>query len=402
MNGHTEMINLLKRAGTVEPKKEALIPSAKEQKTSRPILYFDVVDKEGKPSAVTKGVYPDGQSLGLLVRGKGAAWSPDGAWFANVTDENSLILRNLRGEVRNIFTPEKEHLLSPSIWSPDGKRIAVISILPGNAAENVLSVVIIDVVGGKVLSKHRIPSWTTTISKFRWSPDGRKILLVGGFATSGGAVVIDTETSTVETIANKTIVAEWAPSNDSVYYFDTNSYERQSGEQALGDFYLKKLGTSQPIKLMDKKKVESLGLKAPLLMSLSPEGSKFFIYSGILPSTDDVKKEFKGIIYIYDIHGGITVTLDKPYKKFQTIAQDFIYSLEWAPDENSLAALALNFSEVATAKESPYMPTGSLKVKILDLLKGTWRTLASVNTQSVPATELLDFIGLTKTLSWSQ
>ncbi len=393
MNGHTEVIKLLKQAGAVEPREETLSPPAKEQKTSRPILYFDVEGTEGEPLAVTKGVYPDGQSLGTVVRGAGAVWSPDGAWFVNVTEENSLTMRNLRGEVRNIFTPAKERLWHP-IWSPDGERIALISESSGeNPAKNVFSVVVIDVLKKEVHSRHRLPFVPYFPRKFRWSPDGRKILLVGGFSTEGGAVVIDTETSTIETIASKLIFPEWAPSSDSVYYFDMDPYKPEAG-----DFYFKRLGTSPPEKLMDKKKVESLGLKEGLLMNLSPKSSKILIYGGMLLDIGDAKKEFKGTIYIYDIYGKKTVTLDKPFKKIRT--QGLIYFLEWAPDERRIAALLLDFSQATAEKESPYIPTGSLKINIFDLSKEIWRTLATVNTKDVPATELLDFIGMTNAFSW--
>lgn len=385
INGHTGMIKLLKQAGTVEPKEEALISSAKEQKTSRPILYFDVDDKEGTPSAVTKGVYPDGRSLRLLVRGTGAVWSPDGAWFANVTEENSLIIRNLQGEVRNIFTPGKEHLLSHSIWSPDGKRIAVISIVPGNAAENVVSVVIIDVAGGKVLSRHGVPSWAVTPSKFRWSPNGRKILLVNGISFVGGAVVIDTETGATETLTDKFIIAEWAPDSDSVYYFEINVIV----EQELVGFYLKKLGDSKPVKLMDKEKVDSLGLKTWVQINLSPESTMLLVVGGILTSAGVPKNEFKEFIYIYDVSDGKTVVLNTPYKKFQV--EDLITSLEWSPDGNSLAALVLDASQMTTAK-----------IKIMDLLKGKWKTVATLNTVKISGTDLIDMLYLGKTLSWTK
>lgn len=380
MNGHTETIELLKQAGAVGPEEEAQLPLAIEQKASRPILYLDIEDKEGMLSAVTKGVYPDGQSLGRLVRGAGAVWSPDGKWFAIVTEENSLILRNLRGETRNIFAPEKEHISQP-IWSPDSKRIAVVAI----AAENVVYVVVIDIAQKKVLSRHRVPMWAAPLSKFRWSPGASRILLVSGNPLFGGTVVIDLDVGRTESITDKFSIAEWAPGGDSVYYFEINV--NQFYEQELTGFYLKKLGASKPVELMDKGKVESLGLKRQLQINLSTDGARLFLAGGIF-TQGDPKGEFKSFIYIYDVSGGKNAILDKPFKQYQT--KDFIISSEWSPDENSLAVLTIE------------MPAVSIKIKILDLLNGTWKTIAELDTSKVQGTDFLDMLYFLKPLSWTR
>jgi dipeptidyl aminopeptidase/acylaminoacyl peptidase len=316
----------------------------------------------------------------------GAVWAPDGAWFANFVGEKSLTLRNLQGEVKNIFRADKGHLLSHPIWSPDSKRIALISIIPGKiAAENVASVIVIDITEEKVLLKNSVPVWVV-LSKFRWSPNGRKILLINGNQLVGGAVVIDTEAGSTEILTDKFIIAEWAPDSDSVYYFEINV--NQSYQKELEGFYLKKLGGSKPVKLADKKKVESLGLKTWLQIKLSPGNAKLLVAGGIL-TQDGPKNEVKDFIYIYDVSNGKTVILDKSYKKYQT--EDLITSLEWSPDENSLAAFTLDVSEMIAAK-----------IKILNLLKGTWKTVATPDTSKVPAMNLIDMLYLGKTLSWTQ
>lgn len=348
---------------------------------SRPILYLDVEGEPGELKPYIAAVYPDGRRLGALVPGLGAMWSPSGTWFAYVARfrDTALNVMNLDGEVRTVFTTEPGEFIFnmgwQSIWSPDGRRIALI-VCPEDMS--VYSITVIDVAEKKVVSRHKLPdkvysrfkdgerypmNWPPY--KFRWSPDGRKLLL-----SWESTVVVDAVTGAIETIADIPTAAEWAPGSDAVYYF-------------RGDFYLRKLGSPTSLTLVTKERVVALGLRRPPflhkgVLTLSPSGSKLALLAG---STTGRTSS----IHIYDLGEGGPVTLDKYFKRLET--EDVITALEWAPDENGIAIMA-------------FSPPGEMTIKLLDLMTGAWRTLATVAyPMRVPE---IDVLGSYKTLSWTQ
>lgn len=284
-------------------------PTKKAELPPRPILYFDGENLEGGGrELVIKGVYPDGRQLGTLTRGKIAGWSPDGMWFAFFADgkdgPDTVNLMNLQGVVKTIFTSGPgERIFSvgwQSIWAPEGKRIALIL-----QHRDDFSVAVVSVADSHIISRHRLPSTAVQgpTYKLRWSPDGRKILLV-----SGTTLVVDTLAGTVKTIAEKPTPAEWSPGSDAVFYFD--------GLWKIEDFLLRKLGSGKSLKLMDKGRILASGLGQPVLihgvlMTLSPSGSKLAIAGG---ST----KGRNGTVHVYDLTKTGVPTLDKPSARFES------------------------------------------------------------------------------------
>ena len=360
---------------------------------SWPILY---VDAEKGGSLVIKGVYTDGRRVKTPLRGVIPIWSPDGAWFAYATGEpapgkTALKVMNLQEDVKTIFSTDKETIpfLSHPIWAPDGGRIAV--ILSGSPP-SAFAVAVIDVREQKVRSRHELPARARTVNsviekptKFRWSPDGRKILL--SWKTT---VVMDTVTGAIETVAEEPILAEWAPTSDGVYYFDIQGTPRDLG---VGDFHLKPLGAPKPIKVMDKEQIKALGLGrqglAYGLMTLSPKGSTLAIGGSSFPEKGAIS-----VVYIYDLTDRRTVALDKPLKSFRT--NGAIVALEWAPDEASLAA--------AIVHDIPHSVVPELSIKLLNLRTEAWRTLAKVGEEAGgDFTELgLWYAWGHKSMSWTQ
>lgn len=349
---------------------------------ARPILFFDAVGGRGSRRLVIKSVYSDGRELGILVPGQLGGWSRDGTWFAYFADEGTLNLMNLAGEVKAIFKAGTgEFIFSAGwqwIWSPDGKKIALIL---GDENDPVYSIAVVGVPETKVLSRHRLPktvymrfiegqpypaNWPPY--KLRWSPDGRKVLL--SWETT---VVIDTLTGSVETVVDKPTPAEWAPEGDGVYYFD--------GVFRLEDFYLKKLGSVRPSKLVDKGQLLAYGLTQPrllhgVLLTLSPRGGKLAVMGG--STTGGMSS-----IHIYNIPKGGTVALDRPSRSFQV--EDVITALEWAPDEDALAATAVGETGVT--------------IKLLHLSTGIYKALARLSAQ--PEGTEIDVVGLINALSWT-
>jgi hypothetical protein len=365
----------------------------------RPILYLDFLGKKGNP-VVIRGIYQDGRRVqsGIKNTLTMPTWSPDGKWFAYVTGDPSttwtsfviedpsiteatLAVSNMRGEVKTLFTTNRERIIAPPVWSPDGRRIAVILIGSGSSP---LSIAILDVGGQKFSSRYELPVTpahsiygndislslevfrsnydpshpTLRLNKFRWSPDGQKILL--SWITT---LVINSLTGSVETVVDKPVLAEWAPNSDGVYYLELLPESPRdisySGGISLGSFYIKPLGSEKPNKLTDREHLEALGVTKWTgqrygLIKLSPMASKLAI--------NGYYRAEGSVVHIYSLTEGGPLALDKPLNSIRT--SDDIMALEWAPDEGSLAAVVIG--------------KGGMSVKLLDLSTGEWRTLAKI------------------------
>jgi hypothetical protein len=157
----------------------------------------------------------------------------------------------------------------------------------------------------------------------------------------------------------------------------------------LGDFYLKPLGAPKPVKLMDKEQIKTLGLTdvgalTKGIMTLSSKGSKLALWG-----TKDPSRKITSIIHVYDLTDAQKLALDKPFKTFRT--DESLAAVEWGPDENSLAVVAIT--------------NEGIRIKLLDLRTGTWTTLARVAEDgSAGGREEIGMIYSLhhKVMSWSQ
>lgn len=350
----------------------------------RPILYDDFDEATGE--LVTSAVYPDGRLLKNLVQAPGAVWSPDGTWFAFVRDTadagGALILRNSSGDEKTVLTVARGARVYSPMWSPDGRRLAVLTFQPGPNRYLNFFVVIDTVDNGTILRQEiseqtiHLPNFFSPPGKFGWSPDSRKILIAWE-----NVIVIDAETGRIETIAPEPAIAEWAPDSSGVYYFAIRDPHKPP-TRALGGLYLRRLGAQGATTLLDEGRVHAMGLDyLPLVfgrMVLSPSGKQLAVV--LKSATKDAV-----VLHIYDMQTGQANAFAKPLKIFEL--QRLILALDWAPDESELAAL--------TAADD------GLRVERLDLASGEWKVLATVieasKMRSVDADEL-GFIGL----SWTR
>lgn len=238
---------------------------------------------------------------------------------------------------------------------------------------------IIDVPTASVVARRPLPSemyeranWGPY--KFRWSPDGRKILLA--WQTTA---VVDVDSGSIMVVAPNPVFAEWAPDSNAVYYFDRFP-------RGLGDFFVKKRGSGAPVKLIDKSILMASGWKPVLLhgplLSLSPSGSRLAVAVGSL-------------IQLYELKADEAPALDRPSGRFPT--EGIIAALEWSPDESGIAVLATG-AALGTPQPGAVASWG-LEVKRLDLAAGQWKTLATL--RSVPQGVDIDIVGLINTLSWT-
>jgi hypothetical protein len=354
---------------------------------SRALLHADVVGTGANRRLVTAGVLPEGRQLGPLVFGLGATWSPDGTGFAFFDPQLALKFRDRAGQETVLFQGDPNEQLYPwqPAWSPDGKQIAVLSFVPGATAPLKMSIALVDVSAKKVQSRFviprgvtNIPSYSTPPNKFRWSPDGRKILL-----SWESAAVLDTRTGAFELLPGGPILAEWAPAGDAVYYLDVINRDRPPGP-VLAGLYRTKLGSgTPPTRLLGPQEIGSLGLSVSArlvlgVMTLSPGGTKLAVGLG-----SGAGGAGKLLVYVLGAPPDSLVP-DKPLATFQT--EEVIAAVEWAPDETQLAV-------VAVGKDS-------VKIRAVNLATGVWRTLATLGSLDLNGreAEVLAF----KALSWAQ
>jgi hypothetical protein len=236
----------------------------------------------------------------------------------------------------------------------------------------------IDVAERKVRSRYALPNGVITFphhtsppDKFRWSPDGRNILI-----SWESALVIAVETGRNEAISSTPVVSEWAPGGDAVYYFEvTNAHTAEPRE--FGGFYVKRLGEAA-IELMDQATLETAGfkIKGPMygLMTLAPSGNKVAISSGSTEGNGD-------IIRVYDFQAA-PLSLASPLQKVEL--KESTAALDWAPDEQSLAVVTVLGSDI--------------KVNLLDLVSGERKVLAKWQLLDGMEIEIFTL----KALSWTQ
>ena len=353
----------------------------------RPIMHTGVERSERTNLVVTKGVFPDGRQVGTVVRATGATWSPDGTQVAFVTPSgSSLRVANLQGEERTLINAPGtfQPFYAWPVWSPDGRKVALVEVGWCEIGSRITSVVVVDVAEGRVISSYgphefwmaggteHGPTYFTMPEALRWSPDGSKMLI-----SWDKAVVLDFTTGDIDTISDTRVVAEWAPGSDAVYYFDVKAPER--GGRSLSAFNIKVLGTDAPRTLMDEENLAALGLTGaqssiPGLLALSPTGSKLAIATGRAD-------EGTSSVLIYDARGAHPVAFDNPSQRFQT--DGMIVAMDWGPNEGSMAAILVGES-------------GSTTLRVLDLATGTWKVVATPEID-------VDVIDLIPTvLSWSR
>jgi dipeptidyl aminopeptidase/acylaminoacyl peptidase len=332
-----------------------------EDALAKPIMYLDA---DG-----ISGVFLDGRRLKtrLPYVGTMPTRSPDGSWFAYVKQEKNigtrgsaaLELMNLEGTVKTLFTTEKGVTLAEPIWSPDGQKIAVIMIYEGRNSP--FSVAVINVSERQLASSYKFLSAIRANSrpKFKWSPDGQKLLLAWNTVN-----VINALNGAIETVVDYPVLAEWAPDSNGIYYLVNSTPGSVVVEP--GDLYFKPLGSIQALKLVDREQIRKLGLKSPLVqgydpLMFSPGGTRLAIWGSSIIEEESVAKGGTCVVHIYELEKKIA-TFDQPPRTFQS--KDLCIALDWGADENSIAAV------VATGD--------SIDIKLLELESGLWRKLATL------------------------
>ncbi|MBI3995208.1 MAG: PD40 domain-containing protein [Nitrospirae bacterium] len=366
-------------------------PTAPAARESRPILYLDVLGVEPVISAVPQ----EGASMKALVRSSdvgclvcngsfSAIWSPDGSRFAYIvldmeTGDSVLYVQDLDGKPARIMS-DKEPMSESPVWSPDGRKIALLShgITVVDVPEGTLH--LFSLTGVKRIA--RSAGFMARPNKLRWSQDGRRILL-----SWGAAVILDTTTGQIEKITSHPVLAEWAPGDKGIYYFDILYKDSKAGVPLdWGGFYFRPLGAPESIRLTEAealKQALELSLQDlvgaalwPGFLTLSPKGN----HLAVIIRKSELQETFA---YLYDLQHGGLIALDAPSRRIRI--KDMLTSVDWSPNEKALAGAG--------------MADGRIGIKLLDLETESWTSLTVV-----PPTEAVGSLygyGF-KTLSWTK
>jgi hypothetical protein len=279
----------------------------------------------------------------------------------------------LGGQPETVFTAEQgEHVFLDgwqSVWSPDGKRLALLILKEQPAGRDPQFMLEIVAVEGKRIEKRFTlpqsaysrngggPNWAPY--NLKWSPDGRTLLLAWE-----QTIVFNVENGAPETILTRPSMAEWLPGNDGVYFFDVFSSQ---------DLFVKRTGQTEPLKVVSAGQFADLGmantalLHAPLI-KLSANRSRLAIAAG-------------NTVLAIDVPLTQVTDLAKSIKRWQ--ADGVIVGLEWGPSGNEVAVL---------------MVADGLTISVLDLVSGRWKILTKVGAN--PRGTDIDVVGLVNTLSW--
>ena len=344
-------------------------PSSSVLNPSRPILYFGLESGE----LVIRAIHPDGRSVGTLASGRLAGWSRQGDLFAYLAEDKASkeIVVNVMGpggQPRTLFKagPKESVYLAgwQSIWSPDGRRIA---LLVDRAPMETFALVIVEIEKKKVDQWFELPKSAYTQANWapynlKWSPDGSKVLIAWE-----QTIVLDVASGAVETIVAKRAMAEWMPGSDGVYYFDEWF--------SIGNLVFMRIGQKEVVKVLDSSQLDDWGMHELVLfhtpiLKLSPNGTRLAMQAG-------------NTVLVFDVETNRASALRHPPTRLQV--EGAIAAIEWGPDEKKLAILA-------------GLKKG-LALGVLDLESGAWRTLDEQVVQ-LRGTQV-DVLGLMNTISWA-
>lgn len=358
-------------------------PAPPRVAADRPIFYLTLEGERPPRRLRPRAIEADGRAVALEVPGGGATWSPDGQWIAYVANGTELRVMARDGAPRTVFRTEAttEGLLPRPAWSPDGRSIAMIVLSRRERGPFGHALTVVDVERGQARGRHalspevmRLPFHFTPPDKFRWSPDGRRVLV-----SWESAVIVEPATGRIEPVSQAAAVAEWAPRGDAVYYFEITGTEigrTPRPDRGLGGFFVKRLGATA-VTRVDGRALARAGLRAsaPMhgVMTLSPTTRRLAV--ALLTAAG-------GGVRLYDVSTGEPPSLLQPAKEFTTEAR--VAALDWSPDERALAVLSVLNRDV--------------RLHRLDLDSGTWTSLASWSLLSGPEFEVFT----QKMLSWSQ
>lgn len=167
------------------------------------------------------------------------AWSPDGTQIAFSREmpdgQRDLYLLDLQtGSAAPLVTDPDVDERAPA-WSPDGEAVAFVRTASGSSTERA-AVSIINRDGTNEEELAAVPAHSLD-----WHPDQEQLLISNLGAERGDLLVLDIATGRVTGIDSDGTMGVWAPSGDSIYFFDHvvaaegSSWRLSAGELDSGE-----------------------------------------------------------------------------------------------------------------------------------------------------------------------
>jgi WD40 repeat protein len=253
-------------------------------------------------------------------------------------------------------------------------------VLGRTVGDNQWAVAVFDTKSGTQSSRHPVPLATAAgcpfcmaaVNKFRWSPDGARILL-----SWGNTIIIDVEASRANVVSDTWSSAEWGDGGNVVYLLEVG---RQPGVMQLKGFYAidpasgKRELLLAADSLTDSEITHSAFVHVPLLNS-TYDGKQLVINSDV--EGDGTMLRF------YDLSKQDPPDLRKPDKT--TKVAETMPQVVWSPSGRSLAAIAASDWKI-------------FKLMKFDLTKNEWSVIAKLALGDDTHPEVFAL----KVLSWAQ
>jgi TolB protein len=239
---------------------------------------------------------PDGSNLQKLTDAPGEKesfnWAPDGrsiAFASGRDDENQIYVVDSDGSNLQKLTDGAGKRKSFS-WSPDGNRLAFVMF-----SGKYWHIHILDRRSGKITQLCRGDSPA-------WSPDGSKILAIGGQLAALGVIDVDGGKSRPLIQADSPSVVgvfcaapRWSPDGKFVAFAQSTAEKSDAPPGQEMDVYIVNQDGKKPRRLTD-----SRGFEVPL--GFSPDG-KSIVIGYAVPLHADAKREYVADLYVMNIDG---------------------------------------------------------------------------------------------------
>lgn len=351
----------------------------------RPLLHLDTETRDAQIIPVTVARTFDGREIARFPDVIAPTLSPRGDELAAVNEKLVIItldgVRRMTIEPRDLGDRDQQFFSTHPAWSPDGLRIAVIAVIPGRTiGDNEWSIVVLDTrTGGKIA---RIPLPLETAAgcpacmafenKFRWSPDGTRILL-----SWGNTVVANVDTRRLSVISDTWSSADWCDAGNTVCFFEV---DRGIGVAPLTGFYAANLSSGAREQLLagdallESKITHSPWVHVPLL-NTSPDARQLAINSQV--------EDGGTVLRLYDLTAHARPDLRVPDAIVH--AAETMPQVVWSPSGRSLAAIGAS-------------DWTDFKLLRFDLSTGRWTVLAELALGPETSPETFAY----KVLSWAE
>ena len=339
-----------------------------EDSFSRPMLFTDLVRKDHQWKFTSSAVNALGDDFGSLVGAMDATWSPDGKKLAYVSeDQFALAIASDQGE---IFLGINSFVHYPIFewlsWSPNSQFLAVMVFNWCAVGSNIAELVIIDV-DNKTLKRYDYyefwqsegtedgPTKFSKPTQFRWSPDGKKLLISWDYV-----MVLDVFNNKYEYILKEGIIPDWSADSEGIYYLKYQEpNNRTSNDSVTGMYFLSIEDDSYPKLIASENDLKTLlgvsqNQKISGFIDQSNDGSQL----ALSISSGSNASEYMSKVFVFDILSERLMHLEQPQGVYEISKR--IESIQWSVDGGSISAI---------------ISSDKISLELLNLSNGAWTLL---------------------------